>query len=94
MSRFELTPSEVVGIAVGNQLRLANAAFDRAIRRLQPKTLFEQIMQDLDDIESGLVVVELPPRGGADYASSRPWYSSLWTQKDYEAWRDDRRLWD
>lgn len=56
-----LRPEEEVAIAVGNQLRLANAAFDRAIRRVHPKTLFEMLMQDLDDLDSFQVDPDYSP---------------------------------
>lgn len=47
-----LPAAEQVAIAVGNQLRIANARFDAAAQRLKPKTLFQQLMQDLDDLET------------------------------------------
>lgn len=51
-----LPASEQVAIAVGNQLRLANARFDAAMLRLQPKTLFQQLIQDLDDLRDSFLV--------------------------------------
>lgn len=43
-----LPASEQVAIAVGNQLRLANARFEIAIRRFGPQTIFQEMIAELD----------------------------------------------
>lgn len=66
----QLPPGDQVAIAVGNQLRIANARFDAATDRLKPKSVFQQIMQDLDAMDAwGHIPLEEAIRLSRDLAA-------------------------